>query len=55
MNTRADLSATIRRVSSHGTARKPGVVLAARMDHAQASEMAEQLRRDGVECVVNRA
>lgn len=54
MTSRAELDARIWRVSAPGTPRKPGAVLASRMTHAQAEEMAGQLRRDGVKCLVNR-
>jgi hypothetical protein len=52
--TSAEAHATIWRVSAPGTKTRPGKVIAARMNHAQATEMAEQLRKDGVECTVNR-
>jgi len=51
---RAELEARIWRVSAPGTKQRPGAVLAARLTHTQATEMAEQLKRDGVDCLVNR-
>lgn len=51
---RAEREARIWRVSAPGTTTRPGPVLAARMTNNEANEMADQLRRDGVECVVNR-
>lgn len=59
VTSRAELSATIWRMNHpprpapRGRV-NPGKVIAARMDHAQTTEMAEQLRKDGVECAVNR-
>lgn len=54
MTSRAELEATIWRVSAPGTKTRPGKVIAARLTNAQATEMAEQLRADGVSCEVNR-
>lgn len=54
MTSRAELEAQIWRVTTPGTATRPGRVLASRMTHADAQAMADQLRRDGVECGVAR-
>jgi hypothetical protein len=59
MTSRAELSATIWRVSHpprpapRGKVR-PGKVIAARMDHEQATRKAEKLEKEGTPCVVNR-
>lgn len=59
MTSRAELSATIWRVSHpprpapRGRV-NPGKVIAARMDHEQATKMADALRKAGVPCEVNR-
>lgn len=56
---RAELSATIWRVSHpprpapRGRV-NPGKVIAARMDHEQATAKADELRKAGTPCVVNR-
>lgn len=54
MTSRAELEARIWRVSAPGTKTRPGKVIEARMTHAEATTMADTLRQDGVECVVNR-
>lgn len=43
------------KVASPSTRARPGKVIAARLSKVQADEMADTLRKDGVECVVYRA
>jgi len=59
MTSRAELEARIWRVSApNRPAQKgkvnPGRPIASRLTNAEAHSMAELLRRDGVECLVNR-
>lgn len=54
MTSRAELEATIWRVSEPGTKRKPGQVLRARMNHAEATAAAEEMKKEGKQCVVSR-
>lgn len=48
-------SLLIWKVASPGTRTRPGKVIAARLSKVQAEEMADTLRKDGVDVVVYRA